>query len=85
MKRAWQIQEAKNRLSEVIECALHDGPQMISRRGKQVAIVVSVEEWKKYARPNKTLVEFFRESPLVGTNLDLDLDRDPDIGRDVDL
>lgn len=83
MKRAWQIQEAKNRLSEVIERALHDGPQMISRRGKQVAIVVSVEEWKRHARPNKTLVEFFRESPLVG--VELDLDRDSDTGRDIDL
>lgn len=83
MPRVWQLQEAKNKLSEVIERALREGPQVISRRGKETAVVVSVEEYARKGRQEPSLAEFFLRSPLRRANLRLE--RDKDAGRGVDL
>jgi len=75
MKRVWQLQEAKNKFSEVVEEALSKGPQVITRRGVEAVVVLSCTQYNKLvASPNK-LSEFFRESPLVGLDLDLHRDR----------
>ena len=80
----WQIQQAKNKLSEVIDDALHQGPQIITRRGVETAVVLSVEEYHKLLVNQNSLAEFFRESPLAGVKLDLK--RSADKGRkDVKL
>ena len=50
----WQLQDAKARFSELIEATLRDGPQIVTRRGVETAVVVPVEEWKRLkesARP----------------------------------
>lgn len=75
----WQIQEAGNKFSELIEQALQQGPQIISRQGKETAIVLSYEDYRKLALSQKKLSDFFRESPLVG--LELDLERDQSLPR----
>lgn len=75
MTRSWQLQEAKNKLSEVVEHAQHGGPQIITRRGEEVAVVLSYEDYTKLRRPEQDLVDFFRASPLVGEALDLERDR----------
>lgn len=83
MKR-WQLQEAKNRLSEVVRKAAEEGPQMITVRGGDVAVVVSADAYRKLTtRPKEGLLEFFRKSPLARTPLDLERSRDT--GRKVDL
>ena len=71
MKRVWQLQEAKNKLSEVVDEAIHHGPQVITKRGVEVAIVLSSVEYRKMTASQKKLSTFFRESPLVGVDLDL--------------
>lgn len=81
--QSWQLQEAKNRLSEVVEKALSQGPQVITRRGAETAVVLSMDDYRKMRQPETDLVGFFQESPLSG--IDLDLDRARDTGRDVDL
>lgn len=81
--REWQLQEAKNRLSQVVDSALHDGPQTITLRGKPAAVVVSFEEFRKLTQPRTTLSQFFRQSPLYNT--DLDLTRSTDLSREVEL
>lgn len=81
--REWQLQEAKNRLSQVLNSALHDGPQTITLRGKPAAVVVSFEEFKKLTRPQSSLSFFFAQSPLH--NVELDLSRNTDLSREVDL
>ena len=43
----WQLQDAKARFSELIEDSLQKGPQVVTRRGIDTAVVVSVEEWQK--------------------------------------
>jgi antitoxin Phd len=77
MSHIWQLQEAKNKFSEVVEAALNDGPQVITRRGADTAIVLSYADYRRLLLTQKKLSEFFRESPLVGVDLDLTRDSSP--------
>ena len=79
----WQLQEAKNQLSEVVRKAQSEGPQVITLHGTDAAVVVSAKDYGRLSRPKGKLVDFFRKSPLVG--VELDLARDKDTGRRVDL
>ncbi len=81
--RIWQLQEAKNRFSEIVNRALAEGPQIITRRGVEVAVLLSTDEYAKLQKSQPSLLEFFRASPLVG--VDLDLGRDRSRPRDLEL
>jgi prevent-host-death family protein len=72
MMSTWTVAAAKAKLSEVIDRALVDGPQTITRRGRETVIVVSAEEWQRKARRSGSLVEFFAASPLRGAPLKLE-------------
>jgi prevent-host-death family protein len=80
MSRIWQLHEAKNRLSEVIEEALHNGPQIITKRGTEAVVVLSYAEYRHMQLARKKLSEFFQESPLA--EVDIDLQRDQSGLRD---
>ena len=67
----WQLQEAKNKLSELVEKALSHGPQVITRRGIETVIVLSYTEYRKMLLSQKPLSTFFQESPLAEESLDL--------------
>lgn len=82
-KAKWQLQEAKNQLSEVVRKAQSEGPQVITLHGSDAAVVVSARDYGRLSRPRGKLVDFFRKSPLVG--VELDLERDKDVGRKVAL
>lgn len=71
----WQLQEAKQRFSELVNKALDEGPQVVTRRGEEVAVIVSKEEYQKLLKSQSSLLEFFRQSPLVGSELNLERDR----------
>lgn len=73
----WQLQEAKNRFSQVVDDALDKGPQVITRHGVEVAIVLSYEEYQRMQVSRSKLTDFFRSSPLVGIELDLTRDDSP--------
>ena len=76
----WQLQEAKNRLSEVVRKAQKEGPQIITLRGEDAVVVVAANDYQRLAkRPKSNLLDFFRRSPLVG--IELDLNRSRDTGR----
>jgi prevent-host-death family protein len=82
----WQLQTAKARFSELFRKTRTEGPQLITRQGKEGVVMMPVEQFEQLAvrsRQPKSLVQFFRESPLVG--LELDFERDKDTGRDVEL
>ena len=83
MKTVWALQDAKNRFSEVVDHALREGPQTITRRGKETAVVVSVEDFQRLTADRRSLVSFFRNSPLTG--VELDLERPDDYGREIVL
>ncbi len=66
--------------------AREKGPQRVTRHGKEAVVVVSVEEFtrlKKCRNRKQNIVDFFRSSPLVGSGINLD--REPDYGREIDL
>ncbi len=81
MSRTWQLQEAKNKLSEVVEKAIQDGPQRITKWGEDAAVVVSAKDFDRMKRGKQSLAEFLRSSPLR----ELDLDRAKDFPREVGL
>ena len=83
MLESWQLQDAKNRFSEVVEKAVNTGPQIVTKRGIETVVIMSVEEYRRLTRPKTDLVEFFQNSPLKG--IELDLDRNKDLPREVDL
>jgi prevent-host-death family protein len=72
----WQLQDAKNRFSEIVNKALRDGPQVVTRRGKKAVVIMSVEQYQSLVRPKENIVDFFQESPLRGENLDLTRKKD---------
>lgn len=85
-KKAWQLQTAKARFSELFRKVRAEGPQWVTRQGKDAVVVVAAEEFQRLqarSRQPGSLVEFFAKSPLAGTNLDID--RSPDYGREIDL
>ena len=85
-KQRWQLQAAKARFSELFRLARTEGPQLITRHGKESVVMMPVEQFDQLVIRSgqpKSLVQFFRESPLVG--LELDFERDKDMGRDVEI
>ena len=69
---SWQIQTAKARFSEVFRRARSEGPQLIARQGKEGDVMISDEQYDELvsrSRQPKSIVQFFRESPLVGVEL----------------
>jgi antitoxin Phd len=66
MDNEWQLQDAKNRLSEVINLAISNGPQLITRRGEKTAVLLSYFEYEKLCKAQGKLSEFFLESPFAG-------------------
>ena len=44
---AWQVQDAKARFSEFLDASLRDGPQVVTRRGVEAAVLVPIEEWRR--------------------------------------
>ena len=85
--RSWQVQEARARLSSLIDEAVAGRPQRISRRGKQIAVIISAADYDRLMAPRESLVEFFRNSPLAEAMAagQIDLERDRDAIRDLPL
>ncbi|HNT77472.1 MAG TPA: type II toxin-antitoxin system Phd/YefM family antitoxin [Anaerolineae bacterium] len=70
----WQLQEAKNKFSEVVNNALSAGPQLITKHGVEAVVLVSYEEYKRLTVAQKSLSAFFHDSPLAEVELDLHRD-----------
>ncbi len=82
----WQLQLAKARFSELFRLARTEGPQLILRQNRDGVVMLPVEQFDllvSRAHQAKGLVDFFRQSPLMG--VELDLERDKDMGRDFEL
>ncbi len=81
MSHAWQLQDAKNKFSSLVERAQQEGPQVVTKHGKEAVVVLSIEAYKKLAKPKLNLFKFMQKSPLCGE--DLDISRDKRLPRDV--
>jgi prevent-host-death family protein len=67
--QSWTVAEAKAKFSEIIERAMSEGPQTITRSGRTAAVVVGAEEWQRKTQRAGNLAEFFAESPLRESGL----------------
>jgi len=67
--QSWTVAEAKAKFSEIIERAMSEGPQTITRKGRTAAVVVGAEEWERKTKRVGSLAEFFAASPLRGSGL----------------
>ena len=82
----WQLQTAKARFSELFRRVRSEGPQYVTRGGKEAVVVLPAEDYERWtarARQPRNLLRFFAESPLAGAGLELE--RQPDYGRKVEL
>jgi prevent-host-death family protein len=79
---AWQLQEAKQRFSELVARARRDGPQRVTKHGRDAVVVVAAEEYDRLAGEESDLLAFIRSAPDFGV---LELERAGDRGRDIDL
>ena len=67
--QSWTVAEAKAKFSEILERAMAEGPQTITKRGRTAAVVVGAEEWERKTRRAGNLAQFFAASPLRGSHL----------------
>jgi antitoxin Phd len=78
----WQLQAAKQHFSELVERARRDGPQTVTKHGRDVVVVISTEDYRRLRGGGPSLVEFIRSGPDFDA---LELQRAEDHGRSVEL
>jgi len=83
IEQQWQLQEAKNKFSNLVSKAEKDGPQIVTKHGKKAVVVLKFEEYEKLIRPKMKLVDFLRKSPLK--DIDLELTRSKELPRKLEL
>lgn len=67
--KTWQLQEAKNHFSEVVDLAMKGGAQTVTKHGKPAVVIVSVEEYERARKPKKSLFSALRQCPADLTEL----------------
>jgi prevent-host-death family protein len=81
--RFWQIQEAKQRFSEVLRGAEAGDPQVVTRHGREVAVLIDIAAYRSFYGRSPDLMEYLMADPVADT--DLEIERDDAEPRDVDL
>ena len=66
----WQTQEAKQKFNALIDRAVREGPQFVTRYGERIAVVMSAADYERTVRPRKSFKEFLRSLPLHELELD---------------
>lgn len=79
---SWQLQEAKQKFSELVRRAQEDGPQTVTRHGEEVVVVVPAEEYRRLSGKKQDFKEFLMSGPDLSI---LDLERSRDLPREVDI
>lgn len=84
--RKWQMQQAKAKFAEIVKRAASEGPQLVTYRGADTAVVLSVEEYRRLNAVRPSLVEFLMSGPKWDDEtIAVINDRSKDTGRDIDL
>ena len=81
--REWPVADAKAHFSEMIDRALAEGPQVVTRKGKRTVVVVPLEEWERRVKRQGNLAEFLAASPLRSSQLKVE--RSGDAPRKLSL
>jgi prevent-host-death family protein len=77
----WQVQEAKQRFSELLRAAASDGPQIVTRHGHEIAVVIDVSEFHRMRGDTADFKDYLRSGPEFD---DLELVRSDEPPRDID-
>ena len=67
--RTWPLQEARTHFRDLVDSALDEGPQRITRHGKHAVVVVSEEEWDRRVRPRRSFGDLLADTPLTAEDL----------------
>ena len=86
----WQIQDAKQRFSEMIRAVMIEGPQVITRHGEDVAVVVDIGEYRRLTRPAVDIANILLGGPKLDNSAadvfaEIEAERQADFGRPIDL
>jgi prevent-host-death family protein len=86
----WQIQEAKQRFSEMIRAVTSQGPQVITRHGEDIAVVIDVREFHRLTRAAVNLTDILLGGPKVDDSIvdvfaEIEAERKTDLERPIDL
>jgi antitoxin Phd len=65
----WALQDAKNKFSELVDKAMADGPQTVTKHGRETVVVLSIHEYHKMRLEQQNVVDFLMNSPLSGVTL----------------
>ena len=82
MSAHWQLQEAKQRFSEVVRSAEADGPQFVTRHGDEVAVVLDIREYRRLKGDAPDFKTFLRSAPYFDLP---EIDRSEDLARPVSM
>ena len=80
----WKLEDAKARFSEVVRLASTAGPQLVTIRGREAAVIIAPDHYERLLPKTKDrvpLVQFLQSLDWDG----LKLEREPDTGREIDL
>ncbi len=83
LNNLWQLQDAKNKFSSLVDKAKNIGPQIVTKHGEEAVVVLSISEYRKLVRPKLNIIKFFQKSPL--TDSCIDLARNKELPRDISL
>jgi len=79
---SWQVQTAKQRFSELVERAVNDGPQIVTKHGREAVVVLDIREYRRLLGVPMDFKEFLMSMPPID---DLEIERSKDVGRHIDL
>jgi prevent-host-death family protein len=77
----WQVQEAKQRFSELIRTAHADGPQVVTRHGEEIAVIIDIADYRRLKGEITEFKDYLRSGPGLD---DLDLKRTAEWPRSTD-
>jgi len=77
----WPVQDAKQRFSELIRTAHAEGPQVVTRHGEEIAVVLDIADYRRLKGEVIELTDYLRSGPAFD---DLELDRTADYPRSTD-
>ena len=82
---SWRLQDAKNQFSKVVEAALHGEPQHVTRRGREVVVVVAVDEYVRLEKFKAASMPRFVDHLFALPKDDVEFERLPFNSREVEF
>lgn len=79
----WQVQEAKQRFSEVIRAAQAGEAQIVTRHGDEVAVVIDIAEYRRLKGESISFMDYLRVEPVA--DVEFEIERRHDSAREIDL